>query len=525
MAGRRRLERKTEERRPVVADDFIYDDPSVSGPDSGDLQPESDTPEEALRKMKRRRKADSADDSLNISSPDPVSAESGAPVSGLFTTSSGMRLDENLMPVEDSDSSGKNKGRKKNKTAREGTIPGWLRIIILVMVTVCLFAAVTAYVLNNLFGIKQFGVSENAISSVVSPVQDFFSGVSETLFGYFRSMKLRANIENEYNDLRAKYEEVVYKAMQADDLRQQLSKYEGIQKELTANLNLDGITCKIKGKSDGNYFSTLEIDQGSKDGIAEMMPVVYNGWLVGIVVSVSPNHSVIRTIIDSEASVHAVIQNSRRDQGMVHGTLGSDIVTGEKPMCKMFYLPDNSLPRPGDLVVTSGVGVSFPFGIPIGTVVESTRGMEANKQYVVVEPGADFQHLEEVIVFRYRNPAKPVEVDESDRTQMEIDPVDSPWPSPDVPEVANSLFDKMNETPTPNPELTPTPSPSPTPADTPTPEPSATPSPVPGPTKPFYSYQVVRESDEPTPSPTPTIQPTYTPYVSPDPYNMNWEDE
>lgn len=525
MAGRRRLERKTEEPRPVVTDDFIYDDPSVSGPDGADLHPESDTPEEALRKMKRRRKGTPADDTGDISSPDPVLPEGSAPASRLFTTSSGMKLDDNLMPVEDSGSSGKKKKRKTNKESKERIIPGWLRIIILIMVTVLLFSAAAAYVLNHLFEVEQFGVSENAISSVVSPVQDFFSGVSETFFGYFRSMKLRANIEREYNDLRAKYEEVVYKAMQADDLRQQLSKYESIQKELSANLNLDGITCRIKGKSDGNYFSTLEIDKGSDDGIGENMPVVYDGWLVGIVVSVSPDHSVIRTLIDSEASVHAVIQNSRRDQGMVHGTLGSEIVTGEKPKCKMFYLPDNSLPRPGDLVVTSGVGVSFPFGIPIGTVVESTRGMEANKQYVVVEPGADFQHLEEVIVFRYRNPVVPVEVDESSRTKMEIDPVDSPWPSPDVPEVANSLFDKMNETPTPNPELTLTPTPTPAPTDTPTPEPSATPSPVPGPTKPFYSYQVVRESDEPTPSPTPTIQPTYTPYVSPDPYDMNWEAE
>ena len=56
-------------------------------------------------------------------------------------------------------------------------------------------------------------------------------------------------------------------------------------------------------------------------------------------------------------------------------------------MCRMYYLPDDFLPRPGDTVVTSGVGMSFPKGIPIGTVRESTRGMESNKSYVV--RGAD----------------------------------------------------------------------------------------------------------------------------------------
>ena len=68
----------------------------------------------------------------------------------------------------------------------------------------------------------------------------------------------------------------------------------------------------------------------------------------------------------------------------------------------MNYLPDETLPRPGDLVVTSGIGMPFPKGIPIGTVVESTRGMDANKQYIVVNPTADFQHLERVIVLLYQ---------------------------------------------------------------------------------------------------------------------------
>ena len=55
MAGRRRLERKTDERRPVVADDFIYDDPAASALNDQEQMPESDTPEEGIRKLKRKR--------------------------------------------------------------------------------------------------------------------------------------------------------------------------------------------------------------------------------------------------------------------------------------------------------------------------------------------------------------------------------------------------------------------------------------------------------------------------------------
>ena len=67
----------------------------------------------------------------------------------------------------------------------------------------------------------------------------------------------------------------------------------------------------------------------------------------------------------------------------------------------MYYLSDNHLPRQGDTVVTSGVGVEFPKGIPIGIVRESTRGMEEGKSYVVIEPIVDFERVEYVIVYRY----------------------------------------------------------------------------------------------------------------------------
>ena len=58
--GRRRLERKPKEERPVVTDDFIYDDDDQkAGADasSGDIP--SDTPEDANRKLRARAGSDS----------------------------------------------------------------------------------------------------------------------------------------------------------------------------------------------------------------------------------------------------------------------------------------------------------------------------------------------------------------------------------------------------------------------------------------------------------------------------------
>jgi len=240
------------------------------------------------------------------------------------------------------------------------------------------------------------------------------------------------------------------------------------------------------------------------------MAVTMDGALVGYTYNVAKNSSTVRTIIDSEASIAGLVSSSR-DQGTIRGTLGVD----GKPMCRMYYLPDDHLPRPGDIVVTSGVGMSFPKGIPIGTVRESTRGMDANKQYIVVEPSADFEHIEYVIVLRYKPTAEAVQGREaSDYSQFV--PLPTARPMPTLRIGSTSVW---GQTPTPDPEATPVPTPSPTP--TPTPEPTATP--VPTIAGPVYEYNVF--SDEPTPTPSPSPTPSPTPYITLSPEDMTYEED
>ena len=503
MGSRRRLDRKTEDRRPVVTDDFIYDDPSDSN-SAQEEAPFSDTPEEAVRKL-RRRKADPETDPVSADvvpdgTPDDESSSPGSAFS-----SSGITLDENLQPVSQS-------GKKPRKAHPV------IRGFILVTVTLSLLLAVTAFIFHRIYPkTPLLDLPENAIGSAVTPVQDFFSGVTESVFGFFRSMKLRANLEAEYNALRAENEQLVYKAMLADELQNTLSQFRDLSDEIKANQEMLPIISTVIGRSDSNYFSTMTINKGTADGVEDYMAVTISGALVGYTESTREHEATVRTIIDSDASIAALIQSSR-DHGTVRGTLGID----STPMCRMYYLPDDNLPRPGDLVVTSGVGMPFPKGIPIGVVRESTRGMESNKQYIVVEPQVDFQHLEYVIVLRYKPTALAVEGRENGRTSIDPVPLESARPSPVVPEIAASLYETQDEA-SPDPNATPTPSPTPT--ATPTPTPSPVPTAVPTPDETIFEYQVVNLHGDPTPTPTPTPAPTATPYFTPDPDGMTFEED
>ena len=502
--ARFRSRRPEKEEKPVVSDDFIYDEPSEPSA--------SETPDEALAKLRGKPveepSAAPADEAPGTDS-DQAADDSGAAdekpaARPKRVTSSGIVLGDDLKPV--------------SAPKRERRSHPVLRGIGLTLVTLVLVFAVAAYVFHRIYpSVPVLDAPENAIASVVTPVQTLFSSVTESVVSWLRSLKLRANLEQEYENLRAENEQLVYKAMLADELQQTLSQYEDLSDEIAANAAMRPIVCTIIGKSDSNYFATFTINKGLSDGVEDYMAVTISGALVGYTENVQEHSATVRTIIDSEASIAALIQSSR-DQGTVRGTLGVD----GTPLCRMYYLPDDNLPRPGDLVVTSGVGMSFPKGIPIGVVRESTRGMEANKQYIVLEPTVDFQHLEYVIVLRYKPQALGVEGRENGRTSLELVPLESARPSPEVPQIASSLFESQN---TANPEeeaeATETPSPTPEPTETPSPEPTPEPTPFETP----LEYQQVNLSGEPTPSPSPTVAPTPTPYFTPDPDAMTFEED
>ena len=67
MSAKRRLERASDDRRPVVTDDFIYDDPAQSRSGSEAESPYSDTPEEAIRKLKGSSSRDTRPDTNDFS--------------------------------------------------------------------------------------------------------------------------------------------------------------------------------------------------------------------------------------------------------------------------------------------------------------------------------------------------------------------------------------------------------------------------------------------------------------------------
>ena len=114
-----------------------------------------------------------------------------------------------------------------------------------------------------------------------------------------------------------------------------------------------------------NWWRTVEIDLGSRDGIREDLPVLTTEGLIGRVSSVSLTRSEIVLIGDPDCRVSATVENATRDMGIIiaGGPLNTSLVN-------LTYLASSVNLKPGQGVVTSGIGGVFPKGIPIGQVVD-----------------------------------------------------------------------------------------------------------------------------------------------------------
>jgi rod shape-determining protein MreC len=170
--------------------------------------------------------------------------------------------------------------------------------------------------------------------------------------------------------------------------------------ELTAMVELGGkgifprdvnlVTARVVARSTTAWYSTVTIDVGSDDGVAQYDAVVNGDGLVGRITSVRSTAAQVMLITDQQSYVDAMVVPGGAE-GIVAGSVTGDL--------NMQYVDKNERVKVGQYVVTSGrKGSIFVRGIPIG-VVESVGSQEVELyQSIAVRPFVDFRKLDLVQV-------------------------------------------------------------------------------------------------------------------------------
>jgi len=164
--------------------------------------------------------------------------------------------------------------------------------------------------------------------------------------------------------LRRENQQLRLQAMQAEETAREnarLRQLVGWQRQAPWKLKL----AKVVLREPANWWRTVQIDLGSRDGLRLNLPVLTTEGLVGRISSVSLTRSQVTLLGDPNCKVSARVENDTRDAGIIgaSGPLETDFVT-------LGYLSRNANLKPGQTVVTSGQGGIFPPGIPIGRIVD-----------------------------------------------------------------------------------------------------------------------------------------------------------
>lgn len=138
------------------------------------------------------------------------------------------------------------------------------------------------------------------------------------------------------------------------------------------------------------WWNTMKINRGSKNGVQLDRAVITDRGLVGKVIEVTDDLSVVLLITDENCKVACKVEGTR-EQGIASGLRTS---TGELQLLFLSKLADL---HPGQKVYTAGVsGGVFPSGIEVGTV-KSFQAHELDGQ-AILEPSVDLSGIDNVFV-------------------------------------------------------------------------------------------------------------------------------
>jgi len=199
---------------------------------------------------------------------------------------------------------------------------------------------------------------------------------------------------NELEHLRRENEQLRIEASQTTNVwseNAQLRGALGWQKQVPFKMRL----ARVIMRDPANWWRTIQIDLGSREGVVANLVVRTPEGLVGRVDEVGYRTSRVLLVGDANCRVTAEVQETG-DMGYFAGGPSSIL---DQSIVELSYLPRYSLVRPGHRVITSGLqGGIFPRGILIGQVVDTNSVGYGMYMEARVKLAADFRTLDNVWV-------------------------------------------------------------------------------------------------------------------------------
>jgi rod shape-determining protein MreC len=158
------------------------------------------------------------------------------------------------------------------------------------------------------------------------------------------------------------------------------------------------VASAVIGRDPSPFLSYVIIDHGSDSSLRHGMPVVTQQGLVGRVDAVTAGAARLQLITDPGSTVNVRLQSTQTET-LLKGSITGDLT--------LEMIPQEVKLKAGDLVLTSGLGGTYPADVLVGQVVSIQSREGELFQSASIQPAVDFTRLRAVLVI---SNFKPVDI-------------------------------------------------------------------------------------------------------------------
>lgn len=137
------------------------------------------------------------------------------------------------------------------------------------------------------------------------------------------------------------------------------------------------ITAEVIGRSLLPWEGNLLLGIGAADGVEPHMVALTPDGVLGQVTTVTAHTAEILPLTDPQSGIAA----------MTERTKSPGVLKGDRDgKCQLNYLSGDADVKPGDRVLTSGLGEYFARGLPLGAISEVTNNTTLSSRIATITP-------------------------------------------------------------------------------------------------------------------------------------------
>ena len=248
---------------------------------------------------------------------------------------------------------------------------------------------------------------QNEVGFAFRPIQGALDGAASSVASVAAAIGEIDRLRVDNAALRAENERLTTEAARLEEIRRENDQLTALL-QLRAGFDLETTAATVIARESSEFRRLVVLDKGTDDDIAVGdVAVAAGGALAGRVVEVGPDSAKVVLLTDAESTVIGQLTTNAAT-GEVVGQLGGVLI--------MRQIDSGETVAVGDEVVTAGIELGggirspYPKGLLVGQVVDVKRDANDVVQTAFLQPAAQLDKLEYVLVITdYQGGLPPIE--------------------------------------------------------------------------------------------------------------------